>query len=124
MASAGRRLDESAGAAGYGNASCAVGLTGSFCMLCEAKGQVYERASSSTGLPTCVECAEVGPYGVIGTAVLVTFGAAASALVALVALEMLRRCLPRRLQTRLGRLWRASKPANKLKICIGFCVQA
>lgn len=99
---------------------CAEGLRGAFCLLCmadDSRTLIY-RAANATAVARCVDCQEDGLVGrTVGEALMV----AAILLACVVALVAGRRCLPTRFRKRIHRLMLACKPANKLKIAIGFC---
>ena len=101
---------------------CSGGLTGPFCELCERSGQVHllRVGGNGTSADECVDCAEYGLVGrVAGYAAL--FACVVAGVIVLLALA--RRFMSRALLSRLSRLWHASKPHNKLKICLGYCAR-
>ena len=99
---------------------CAPGLTGPLCKLCEDRGSVRREppaGHNGTGVDECFDCAENGLLGVYLGWVLLVVGVLVALLVLLV---LAHRYLPEELMARLARLWHASKPHNKLKICVGY----
>lgn len=101
----------------FANASCAEGLTGPFCMLCNSTDAKVYRKASTRSFARCEDCES-------NNLVQYTFGmyavAAASTLVALLVILFLKGCLPRSARTSLSRLWTACKPTNKFKVIISF----
>lgn len=102
-------------------AQCSAGFTGVFCKLCAEHGAIRQSGRGASGEDECVLCEEDGTLGRHAASLCGVLSALA---LALLVLRAVRRLLPRSAVSLLVRLWRACKPANKIKITIGYCARA